>query len=245
MVIKKKFPKKIKKQPGQLSDPKLKRILLDHWQKIPIIKEIPEPMPTKLIKQEIRSELLDILREGVEEYNENNEISEIRHAFSVKELHKFVKDRINTKIKISNVYFHLNKLKEKDYIEIVTSIREGRQTTHFFGRTAKLFLWMGESFETKKFTEDTDYLNFVTLLEQFKPNLAIESIEGLYTSFIHTRLESHQRIKQWIKKNEGKLVTLNMDTRDLYQFLKSIDNSNTAIIEVNRKIVSLLDFPTE
>jgi DNA-binding transcriptional ArsR family regulator len=239
-----KSKEKVKKQPIKLSDPKLKKVLLNHWQNIPVIKEIPEPMPTKLIKQEIRSEILDVLREGVQEYDENNNIVEIRYAFSVKELHKLIKERIKTRIKISNVYFHLNRLREKGYIEIITSISEGRQTTHYFGRTARLFLWMGEPLETKKIAEDTAYLNFVTLLKQFKPNLTSEFIEELYTSFIHARLEGHQRIKQWIKKNEEQLVTLNMDTRDLYQFLKSIDNCTTTIIEVNNKIARLLDFPT-
>jgi DNA-binding transcriptional ArsR family regulator len=239
-----KSKEEIKKQPTQTSDPKLRKIFLNHWQNIPVIKEIPEPMPIKLIKQEIRSEILDILRVGVKEYDESNNIFEFRHVFSVKELHKLMKERINTRIKISNVYFHLNRLREKGYIEIVTSIKEGRQTTHFFGRTARLFLWMGEPLETKKIAEDTAYLNFVTLLEQFKPNLASESIEGLYTSFIQAKLESHRRIKQWIKKNEEQLVRLNMDTRDLYQFLKSIDNCNSAIIEVNNKIARLLDFPS-
>ncbi|MFX0171165.1 MAG: hypothetical protein ACFE9L_04535 [Candidatus Hodarchaeota archaeon] len=237
--------KDIKKKPNQLSDPKLKKILLEHWQKIPIIKEIPEPMPTQLINQEIRSELLDILREGVEEYNEEKKISEIRHAFSVKELHKLIKERVKTKIKISNVYFHLNKLKEKDYIEIVTSIREGRQITHFFGRTAKLFLWIGEPVETNKLSEDTNYLKFATLLEHFAPNVISESSKELYMAAMQIKKEGHEKIRQWIEKNEELLMRLNMDTRDLFQFLISIYQCDPTVIEMNRKIARLIDFPCD
>ncbi|MFX0149606.1 MAG: hypothetical protein ACFFAJ_02385 [Candidatus Hodarchaeota archaeon] len=237
--------KKIKSQPTQLSDPKLKKILLDHWQKIPVIKEIPESMPIQLINQEIRSELLDILREGVEEYDEDKKISEIRHAFSVKELHKLLKERVMTKIKISNVYFHLNKLKEKDYIEIVTSIREGRQITHFFGRTAKLFLWIGEPVEPNKLSEDTDYLRFAILLEHFAPNVTSEFSKELYTSAMQIRKEGHEKIRQWIEKNEEVLMKLNMDTRDLFQFLISIYQCDPSVVEMNRKIARLIEFPCD
>ncbi|UCE12364.1 MAG: winged helix-turn-helix transcriptional regulator [Candidatus Heimdallarchaeota archaeon] len=230
---------KIPKLPIQLSDPKFRKVL-DHWHQIPAVHEIPTSMPTKLVKQEIRSAILDTLREGIMEYDEQNDRVHTRHVFSAKELQKIIGKRVSIKIKISNVYFHLNKLKDKGLIEIVESIKEGRQITHYFGRTARLFLWIGDLDDVKE-----KFKPFHFLLEQFNPDLESDAIQELFSSVMRTQSETHDRVKRWMEKHEDMIMRSNIDTRDLYVFLKSIDNCNRTTIEFYKKITDLLNFPTE
>ncbi|MFX1538459.1 MAG: hypothetical protein ACFFDI_30065, partial [Promethearchaeota archaeon] len=191
------------------------------------------------VLQKVRSTILDILRNGIEEYDEINDVIRVRHVFSVKELHKLIKERISKRIKLSNVYFHLNQLKDREFVQIVTSIKEGRQITHYYGRTAKLFLWMGKEDDDSKSTK------FIALMQAFNPDLTSETLEELYKSLLQTKLDSHNRAKIWLENNVDKLTELNMDTRDVYSFLKSIDRCNPKSIEVYNKTNELLNFPVE
>ncbi|MHA2246693.1 MAG: hypothetical protein ACXADY_17250 [Candidatus Hodarchaeales archaeon] len=227
---------RIRKLPDKISD---------HWQKIPVIKEIPEPMPLKLVKQEVRSEILNVLRKGIEEYDEKQNLVEIRHVFSAKELHKLIKESLSIKIKISNVYFHLNKLIDKGYVQIVTSIKEGRQITHFYGRTARLFLWMGEPLDTTDVTDESKFSDFIIILKRFNPDLTSETVNNLFRSFLQVRQETHDRAKRWMEKNLEIVTELNVDTRDVYKFLMSIDRCDSKTIETYNKLMKLLNFPEE
>lgn len=231
--------KKIRKIPKQIAGSKLEETIFSHWQKIPIIKEIPEAMPEDLVLQEVRSAILDILRTGIEEYDEALDVTRFRHVFSVKELHKLMKERISKKIKLSNVYFHLNQLKNREFVQIVTSIKEGRQITHYYGRTAKLFLWGGKE------DADVKVKKFIALMQHFNPDLPSETIEKLFESLLQTSFKSHKRVKLWLENNVVKLTELNLDTRDVYSFLKSIDRCNSKSIEVYNKINELLNFPID
>ena len=230
---------KIRKLPKQISESELEKTIFAHWQKIPVIKEIPEPMPEELVRQEVRSAILDILRKGIEEYDEKNDLIRNRHVFSVKELHKLIKEKLSKKIKLSNVYFHLNQLKDREFVQIVTSIKEGRRITHYYGRTAKLFLWMGKE------QKDAEYNNFTDLMQYFNPEIDSETIKELFMSLIQSKLEIHNRAKMWLEKNVAVLTELNVDTRDFYNFLKSIDRCNPRSIKVYTKINELLNFPVD
>lgn len=232
---------KIRKLPRQLSDPNLKKKILEHWQNVPAILEIEGLPPIKFIHQEVRSEILDILREGIEEYDDSVDRSIIRHVFSSKELHKLIKERLATKIKVSNVYFHLHKLEENGFVEIIASIKEGRHVTHYFGRTARLFLWIGEPIEELK--ENSKFKNIVSVLKHFNPDLPSDSIDLLLTSLVESKKETHTLIKNWIEVNEDLIIKLNLDVRDLYTFLVMINRSDPSTSELHKKIADMLNFP--
>ena len=203
--------------------------------------EIEGPIPSKLVHQEVRSEILDILREGIKEFDESEDQEVIRHVLSSKELHKIIKQNLKTKIKLSNVYFHLHKLEEKGYVEIITSIKEGRHITHYYGRKARLYLWIGEPFEEIK--EKSKFQNIVDILKHFNPELSLDSIESLLNSLVKSKKKTHNLIKQWIESNENVLIDLNLDIRDLYRFLAMIDRCDPTTIELHNKITKLLNFP--
>ena len=130
-------------------------------------------------------------------------------------------------------------MKDSEFVQIVTSIKEGRQITHYYGRTAKLFLWMGKEDDESRSNK------FIALMQAFNPDLTSETLEELYESLLQTKLESHNRVKIWLEKNVDKLTELNLDTRDVYSFLKSIDRCNPKSIEVYNKTNELLNFPVD
>ena len=230
---------KIRRLPKQISSSKLEEAIFSHWQKIPVIKDIPEVMPEDLVLQEVRSTILDILRNGIEEYDENRDLIRVRHVFSVKELHKLIKERLSKKIKLSNVYFHLNQLKDREFVQIVTTIKEGRQITHYYGRTAKLFLWSGKE------NKETKINQFIALIQHFNPDIPSETVEELFRSISLTNLESHNRVKKWLENNVTELTELNLDTRDVYNFLRSINKCDSKSIEIYNKVNDLLNFPSD
>jgi len=229
----------IRKLPNKISGSKLEETIFSHWQKIPVIKDIPEVMPEDLILQEVRSGILDIFRNGIEEYDEKRDLIRVRHVFSVKELHKLIKEKLSKKIKLSNVYFHLNQLKDREFVQIVATIKEGRQITHYYGRTAKLFLWGGKEEKDPKINK------FISLMQYFNPDLTSETIKELYESLMHTSLESHNRVKTWMENNIDTLTEQNMDTRDVYSFLRHLDKCDSKSIELYSKISELLNFPID
>ncbi len=229
---------KIRKLPQQISGSELEKVIFAHWQKIPVIKEIPDIMPEELVLQEVRSAILDILRSGIEEYDERD-LVRIRHVLSVKELHKIINERISKKIKLSNVYFHLNQLRDREFVQIVASIKKGRQITHYYGRTAKLFLWMGK--ENDNFKDNY----FIALIQTFNPDITSETIEELYKSLLLNKLEIHNQAKMWLENNVEELTELNVDTRYVYNFLKSILRCDPSSIEVYNKINELLNISVD
>ncbi|MHA2226772.1 MAG: hypothetical protein ACXAC8_16285 [Candidatus Hodarchaeales archaeon] len=233
------------KLPRQLINHPLKKDILDHWRTIPAIIEIVGSIPARLTNQEIRSSILDILREGIEEYDDSDNIKVVRHVFSVKELHKLIKKRISSKIKISNVYFHLHKLEEHNYIKSVGSTTEGRQTTHYYGRTARLFLYIGEGDETKNLKLNRVFQNIYKLLIHFNRKLTSDSIQELFSSIVQSQNKNHESAKKWIEANEDILLELNIDIREIYLFLRSLNVTRSEIISLNDKVAKLLNFPMD
>jgi hypothetical protein len=138
--------KKIPFVPQNILESPTKDKILDHWIKIPAIEDISDFSAFDLItKSEVRSEIMDLMRIGYEEFNPLTEQSIVRHTFTAKEVLALIQDKTQIKLKLSNVYFHLKLLQEKGFIEPIASIKKGKTTTTFFGRKAKLFVALPDS----------------------------------------------------------------------------------------------------
>ena len=222
----------------KFGDPELKKKIYDHWKGIQIIKEIEGNQPKKLVDQKIRSAILNLLREGLEERDEDDNQIRRRYVFSTKEIHSFIKDSIQVKIKISNVYFHLHKLQDQNLVKIIATKKEGRNITHYYGCTARLFLWLGDPVE--KLSETEIFQSIHKLISILNPNLFNNTIEAILTSFAMNKKENHRRIKEWIYKNEQILINNQFDIRDLYKFLILIPNLDPEKIETLKALSTLL-----
>ena len=219
-----------------------KDVILDHWNNIPAVKEIYETESFKLISQGIRSQIVDLFREGMEEFNPNSEKKVIRHAFSAKEILTHIQRTLDIKITIQNIYFHLSKLEDAGFITRIASIKEGRHSTHFFGRTAKLFLHVGSSSE-KDFLTDEKLQKLTELIEQLNPGISFNDQVSIFNDLEKSSDEVRKRITDWMEENEKLILDLNIDFRDVYQILFMIDRFDKSAIDISRKIAQLFKYP--
>ncbi|MHA2365886.1 MAG: hypothetical protein ACXAC7_18145 [Candidatus Hodarchaeales archaeon] len=215
--------------------------IFDHWKSIPAFK-IYSPESYKFANQEIRSLILDILREGQEE-TLTNDLKAIRHVFTVKEIYRFLKTKTKQRLKLSIVYFHLNELEKQKYISIITSVNIGRHKVNYYGRSARLYLFIDKS--SNKILESKEYQTYKRIIQYFNPELPETEISTLFQNYQQLIKGSYDRIEHWIETNCDLLVDANCDFRDIYNFLHIIDNYNPSIVKLHSEFAKLFNFPTE
>ena len=220
----------------------VKEDILHHWNKIPAIKENYEVSTFKLMTQGVRSEILDLFREGHEEFDPLLEKSIYRHAFSAKEIFSHVQKKLDANLTLQNIYFHLSKLEEADLITRIASIKKGRHSIHYFGRTARLFIQVDKP-DDNNFLNDEKIGKILELLEKLNPNSSIKDHTKLFTELTETMKSSRGRIRNWMEKNEEMILDLNIDFRNLYEVLFLIDRFDSSAIEISSKIAKLLHYP--
>ncbi|MFX0053080.1 MAG: winged helix-turn-helix domain-containing protein, partial [Candidatus Hermodarchaeota archaeon] len=87
---------------------------------IPLIKYVGIPKQT-YESHPIRAAIMRILLEGIPEGKPNN-----RYALNVKEIKNLLKERKKIDISITNLYFHINKLLNAEFITVVETFKEKR-----------------------------------------------------------------------------------------------------------------------
>ena len=84
-----------------------RQILYNFWKNVQTI-QFKDATLYKFADQEVRNAILEILREGIDEENLSTSKKMVRrHALNAQELQIHVNKRIDTPVKLSNVYFHL------------------------------------------------------------------------------------------------------------------------------------------
>jgi len=200
-----------------------RKLLFDFWRVVPTIRFMDESFFT-IMNQEIRSEILDILREGIlDDSILNNERRRRRYALNAQELQKFVGERLQREITLSNIYFHLQKLKEIDCVQELVSIREGKYNVAYFGRTAKLF--SSSIRDSEKIREKLNTLRklFIRLLPSLNPKIDKETIMNLFDEIYQYRLEREQLRFAWLEKHAELLTDLEFDILIIDKFLMELD----------------------
>ncbi|MHA2054175.1 MAG: hypothetical protein ACW99F_11305 [Candidatus Hodarchaeales archaeon] len=226
--------------PPQFIDQELKDLIYNHWKNINPIKEIEGQRPINILHQEVRSAILELLNEGIKEYDSEKDQILRRKVFSAREIHTIIKKDKQMKIKVSNIYFHLHKLQDQGLVKIVGTKKEERHIIRYYGRTARLFLWTGDP--TEKVNEKKAFKIIKKLIKELNTELSEKTIEDLLISFTRTKKASHKGIKEWIQKNENLLISGDYDIREIYKFLTLLDITSPRSRETNEKLASLLDF---
>ncbi|MFX0062204.1 MAG: hypothetical protein ACFFC7_08440 [Candidatus Hermodarchaeota archaeon] len=219
-----------------------KKYLIDYWTSLPATKQIQEPIEVteKLLKQEIRSAIVDILREGIVDEIDEVEVEyqdKRRHALTAQELREHIKKRLETQIKLSTVYFHLQKLQEHGYIQIVTIIKQGRSNIAYYGRTAKLFLFPNKMDSLK----EIHFINKLSkLISELNPNQEEEQTIELVKKLQKLNIEMEQTINKWIEKNEEFINKISIDVKALFYFLAILGRTSPRIAKIQAEITKLL-----
>lgn len=220
-----------------------RKILFEFWKDVPAIGFRDESLFT-IMNQEIRSEILDILREGFlpEKSIFENGVARRRYALNAEELRDQISKRLGKTVKLPNVYFHLQKLKEIDCIQELTSIREGNYNVAYFARTAKLFSHsIQDSEEIRKKLNALKDL-FVQLLPSLNPKADKETILNLFDEIYQYQMKREQLRFAWLEKYADLLTDLEFDMLIIDDFLKELDGSDSEGSRIYSQIADLLNY---
>jgi len=226
---------------------KERKILFEFWKDVPTIGFRDESL-FSIMNQEIRGEILDILREGIlaDKSAFENGKARRRYALNAEELRDHISDRLKKQVKLSNVYFHLQKLKEIDCIHELTSIREKRNgreyNVTYFARTAKLFSHSIQ--DSDKIRNKLNALRdlFIRLLPSLNPKIDKETILNLFDEIYQYRLEREQLRFTWLEKHADLLTDLEFDILIIDDFLMELDGSDSNGSRLYSQIADLLNY---
>lgn len=205
---------------------KKRKLLFDFWKDVPTIRLMDESF-FAIMNQEVRSVILDILREGILDdifLNEDGK-KRRRYALNAQEIQKHIEKRLDREITISNVYFHLQKLKEIDCIQELVSIREGKYNVAYFSRTAKLF---SSSIKESAKAGDIEAVRkfIIQLLPSVNPTIQKETVMNLFDEIYQYRLERGKRRFEWLEKHAELITDLEFDILIIDKFLMGLDGSD-------------------
>lgn len=200
-----------------------------------MIEELDSQEKFDFLNQEVRSAIMDLLRVGIKEYDSINRCTIQRYVLSPKEIHQKINQDRKQKIKLSNVYFHIDKLKENNLIEIVAEIKIKRQIVNYYGRTAKLFLLIGSEKQT------FDWL--IDLFQSLNKKIDRNHLQKLNKEFQVSFRETDKERREWLEKNQNVLTQFNLDPRTIYKFLTILDSASEPVRKILVEYRKLLSYP--
>ncbi|MHA1462503.1 MAG: hypothetical protein ACTSQ0_05485 [Candidatus Heimdallarchaeota archaeon] len=221
-----------------------KSILFDYWKTIPFIQVLSESNP--LVGSMVRMLIPKILMTGIEEeYPINSGSKQIRYAMSVREimvqLNITAKKHFNIdkEFKLTNVYFHLEKLEEAGLIQEVASLTTGkRKKTAYFGNTAIVFIFREDS----QIWRNEELLKFMTTaIPKFNKSVSKPDLEKIVEQSDTNRSEEiTNKIKVWYEENKEALLESNINYHALYVYLEMMLSSTPELQKLYAQLIELL-----
>lgn len=191
------------------------------WKDIPIVQTLSSSQYLfKATNQPIQNAILKILREGIIDHNDKK-----RHFLTANELLEAVNleiEGIQKEIKISMLYYHLDKLQEFLLVEFVYYI-EGRHKRKFFGRTAKFYLFSDTKKEKEKI--ESFFSPISKLIMHYNPKSDIEQYKQIVNQIIDQEKLFSKLLVTWMRENHELLYELDIDAFDLFTSLSSFITS--------------------
>lgn len=224
----------------QANKDEIRKTFFDHWRDdIPLLLEIDQEM-YESSQIQARFEIIDVLAIGIDDIYPGTQEVKKRRVLNASEIKEEINKRLNHKIKKSNLYFHLKKLEEIGFIELVNSLPYGKREIAYYGRTARAFVPKGESEKMKHIL--LDHENVQTLIKDLNTSITdsqivetLEKLSGIYT------LDTHG-IVEWMNKNEDKLRSSEIDFRKLFEFLSVLQRHNQTVSEGIIEMAEMLGF---
>jgi DNA-binding transcriptional ArsR family regulator len=221
---------------------KKRELLFDFWKNIPIICEMKASYH-KIAFQEVRSAILDILREGILDTSPLDKTKKRRrHAISAQECQKHVSERLERKVKLSNIYFHLNRLEELGLISEIVTIKGKKHDIAYYGRTAQLFHFGGSDPEYKTEDEERIQQTITKIIKTLNPAVETSKITELFEAvFTHKEVQTKAR-GTWMAENSDLLDSLEFDILDIDKFLELMQMATPEGYQLAKEFSQLLKF---
>ncbi|MGC9780866.1 MAG: hypothetical protein HZR80_16605 [Candidatus Heimdallarchaeota archaeon] len=214
-----------------------KELLYSYWNKLPLVVSIDIPYD-EVFTHEVRNLIIYFIRKGKEEkWFEGTK--RIRHAFSAKELLEMSNKKLDEKMKLQSMYFHIQKLQEFGIIDAVTTLHKGRHNIAYFGRTARGFI-----FESKK--EKSKYIDYFAEAGRYAKALNPDVSEAQFKAFLEEfksiNIESDRDTIQWLQERVDFINENNIDTATMYSFLRRINYQNRKMTTLLKKVADLISY---
>lgn len=213
-----------------------KELLYSYWEELPMIMKL-ELSHEEVLSHEVRGLILQYIRKGKEEKIDGTK--RYRHAFSAKELLDMANEKMDEKMKLQSMYFHLQKLQEYNLLYTVTTLQEGRHHVAYFGRTARGFLFQGIKDKDK-------YINYFAegakFAQAINPEVSKNKFDALLKEFKAIHQKSEKKIIQWLEDHKEIINENNIDSATLFSFLALINSHNKRMTNLMHEVAQLLNF---
>ncbi|MFX0182523.1 MAG: hypothetical protein ACFE95_05495 [Candidatus Hodarchaeota archaeon] len=176
-------------------------LLTDYWNTIPPLILV-DASKFPLIYQEVRNEIMELLREGIKT-ELDGKITK-RHALNAQEILTHLNQKRTqenrSQLKISNIYFHLEKLVHFGHVKEIP-IKEGRFHVKYYGRTAKIFIFSPlEPSGIQKIRERL-LSEVVEPLHAIAPSYSKQRITTIINNLFDYRMTNIKQLVSWLEKN--------------------------------------------
>lgn len=213
--------------------------LYDFWLGVPMIEEVSEYIYTDIASQPFRDAILWILRTGIEDENRKK-----RYALSAPEMLPLIRKKLKSKISLTNVYFHIEKLEKYDLIKKIFTQKEGKTFVSFYGRTSKLIIFSQSKILSQEDRESIySFTDLLKLANNLNYTVNIERISEIIDAITNRNLELYDLEKKWMIDNQEILLNNDIDIYKLYgQFqnrLRLADPTLKSLHEVLYKEIGL------
>jgi hypothetical protein len=213
-----------------------KELLYSYWEKLPLVVSIDIP-GEEVLTHQVRNLILRFIRKGKEEKWIDGS-KRFRYAFSAKELLEMANKKLDEKMKLQSMYFHVQKMQEFGLLDVIATLHEGRHNIAYFGRTARGFL-----FESKK--ERTKYDDYFAEAGRFAkaldPKVSVDQFKVFLREFKEINVESDKQMKQWLEDRSEFINENNIDSATMYSFLRRIYYHNRKMTALMEKVAELIE----
>ncbi|MHA2277368.1 MAG: winged helix-turn-helix domain-containing protein [Candidatus Kariarchaeaceae archaeon] len=218
-------------------------ILYEHWDSIPIIRDVSKRLVEKLTAKSPQHYIINSLSKGIED-NYPNGLRK-RHALTASEIQNLMSDIYHFTINKSNLYYHLQKLVDVGLITIVTTVQKANIVTSYYGRTSKLILTdmtdpsKSEESNEKEKDKPVNPLNpllnspqFILLLESYNPdpNL-VKDIQKLINDLSDHSFEHNKEFMDWMINNEENFRGIDLDLIDFNRVYNMTKTNSKPMID--------------
>ncbi len=222
---------------------------------------IADPEKTDMIQEPVPSTILEILKVGISDkitsYSKDPETGDkiirekeiIRHALSVVEIMKRSEEEdIRKPISMSQIYHHLPKLIESDFVIKYGTLKKGGRTTDYYRRVAEVIMFSPTP-PSDTVTEDEkkqgvleiyrDYIRKLTSLFRF--NISDDEFKALLNLLVKREwIENTSEAMINLKKRCAKDIVSNYDMTLLHDILILYHLDNPEWLRINQQIREIL-----
>jgi DNA-binding transcriptional ArsR family regulator len=218
-----------------MSENNLQDELRKAWESTPLILKVSKEN-FQIISQENRILILKALNKGIME----KEHGHTRHILTAEEILEYIQKNHNGDIKLTNVYFHLQKLQEGGFIKEVSQIGTGKRPKVVWGRTAKIFL--STDFAMEDLENDDFFLKLFDIIKRIQPKKSLEEIKKPFFEMNSIKWEKEEQfLEKWFIEHKDLIDNIDIDHARLYMYLAKLLDFRNEFIKFNNEISELLN----